>query len=58
MKYSSGFWPKPDSTFEESEVAMLELYCQRAQLEDGMKASTIGRKGGMGGTCRVWKKKT
>lgn len=39
LKYSSGFWPKANSTFEESEVAMLELYCQRAQLEDGMKAS-------------------
>lgn len=37
LKYSSGFWPKPDSTFEESEVAMLEMYCDRAKLEDGMK---------------------
>lgn len=37
LKYSSAFWPKPDSTFEEAEIAMLELYCRRAQLEDGMK---------------------
>ncbi|CAN0557064.1 unnamed protein product, partial [Ectocarpus sp. 8 AP-2014] len=37
LKYSSGFWPKSDSTFEESEVAMLEMYCDRAKLEDGMK---------------------
>lgn len=37
LKYSSAFWPKPDSTFEEAEIAMLELYCSRAQLEDGMK---------------------
>lgn len=37
LKYSSGLWPKSDTTFEESELAMLELYCTRAQLEDGMK---------------------
>lgn len=37
LKYSSGFWPKSDTTLEESEVAMLEMYCQRAQLEDGLK---------------------
>ena len=37
LKYSSGFWPKRDSSFEESEVAMLEMYCERAKLEDGMK---------------------
>lgn len=37
LKYSSGYWPKSDTTFEESEVVMLEMYCQRAQLEDGMK---------------------
>jgi hypothetical protein len=39
MKYSCGYWPKPDTTFEESEVEMLNLYCQRAELQDGMKAS-------------------
>lgn len=37
LKYSSCFWPKTDTTFEEAEVAMLEIYCERAQLEDGMK---------------------
>jgi cyclopropane-fatty-acyl-phospholipid synthase len=40
MKYSCGYWPKPDTTFEESEVEMLNLYCQRAELQDGMKART------------------
>lgn len=37
LKYSSGLWPKSNTTLEESEVAMLDMYCQRAQLEDGMK---------------------
>ena len=37
MKYSCGLWPKKETTFEESEVAMLELYCERAELVDGMK---------------------
>ncbi|CAM9527014.1 unnamed protein product [Choristocarpus tenellus] len=42
LKYSSGFWPKPDTTFAESEVAMLEMYCVRAQLQDGMKIVDLG----------------
>ncbi|CAM9716752.1 unnamed protein product, partial [Laminaria digitata] len=42
LKYSCGFWPKRDSTFEESEVAMLEMYCERAKLEDGMKIVDLG----------------
>ena len=41
-KYSSGLWPKPNTTFEESEVAMLELYCQRAGVQDGMKIVDLG----------------
>eukprot|EP00968_Pinguiococcus_pyrenoidosus_P011210 scaffold895_cov315-Pinguiococcus_pyrenoidosus.AAC.59 len=41
-KYSSGYWPTPDTTFEESETAMLELYCERAQLEDGMAILDLG----------------
>lgn len=36
LKYSCGYWPSPTTTFEESEVEMLELYCERAQLRDGM----------------------
>lgn len=39
MKYSCGLWPEPTTTFEESERAMLELYCERAELRDGMKVS-------------------
>jgi cyclopropane-fatty-acyl-phospholipid synthase len=39
MKYSCGYWPSDKTTFEESETAMLQLYCERAELVDGMKAS-------------------
>lgn len=42
FKYSSGYWPNKNTTFEESEVAMLEMYCQRAGLEDGMKIMDLG----------------
>ena len=41
-KYSSGLWPDKSTTFEESEIAMLDLYCQRAQIEDGMKVVDLG----------------
>jgi cyclopropane-fatty-acyl-phospholipid synthase len=41
-KYSSGLWPNKNTTFEESEVAMLDLYCERAQLEDGMSIVDLG----------------
>jgi cyclopropane-fatty-acyl-phospholipid synthase len=41
-KYSSGLWPDKSTTFEESEVAMLELYCQRAGIEDGMHIVDLG----------------
>jgi len=41
-KYSSGLWPSKDTTFEESEVAMLDLYCERAQLKDGMSIVDLG----------------
>lgn len=41
-KYSSGLWPMPKTTFEESEVHMLELYCQRAELQDGMSIVDLG----------------
>jgi cyclopropane-fatty-acyl-phospholipid synthase len=41
-KYSSGLWSTPDTTFEESETAMLDLYCERAQLRDAMKVVDLG----------------
>lgn len=42
MKYSSGFWPDRNTSFEESEEAMLALSVQRAQLEDGMSVLDLG----------------
>lgn len=42
MKYSCGLWPSPNTSFADSETEMLELYCQRAELEDGMKILDLG----------------
>jgi cyclopropane-fatty-acyl-phospholipid synthase len=41
-KYSSGLWPTANTTFEESEVLMLDLYCERAGIENGMKIVDLG----------------
>ncbi|KAL3944239.1 MAG: hypothetical protein SGBAC_001682 [Bacillariaceae sp.] len=41
-KYSSGYWPTKKTTFEESEEIMLDLYCKRAGVKDGMKIVDIG----------------
>lgn len=42
MKYSSGFWPEEATTFAQSEEAMLELSCRRAELADGMDILELG----------------
>ncbi len=42
MKYSSGYWPKPETTFAESEEAMLALSCERAELADGQAILELG----------------
>lgn len=42
MKYSSGYWPKEDTTFAESEEAMLRLTCERASLADGQRILELG----------------
>lgn len=42
MKYSSGYWPKPDTTFAESEEIMLALTCERAALENGQSVLELG----------------
>jgi len=42
MKYSCGYWPKADTSFVDSETEMLELYCRRAELEDGMTVLDLG----------------
>lgn len=41
-KYSSGLWPTAQTTFEESEKLMLDLYCHRAEVQDGMKIVDLG----------------
>jgi len=41
-KYSSGYFPSPTTTFAESELAMLDLYCQRAGVQDGMTIVDLG----------------
>jgi len=41
-KYSSGYWPTPDTTFLESEIAMLNKYCDLAGVVDGMKIVDLG----------------
>nr|AJD20225.1 coclaurine N-methyltransferase [Podophyllum peltatum] len=42
LKYSSSYFSKPTSRLDESEQAMLELYCERAQLVDGQKVLDLG----------------
>ncbi len=42
LKYSSGFWPKADTTFDESEAIMLKMSCERAELTDGMNILELG----------------
>lgn len=42
MKYSSGYWPREDTTFAESEEAMLALTCERAELRDGLDVLELG----------------
>jgi len=42
MKYSGGYWPREDTTFPESEDAMLELTCRRACLADGQDVLELG----------------
>ena len=42
LKYSSGYWPSSRTTLAESEVHMLEMYCERAGIEDGMRIIDLG----------------
>jgi len=42
MKYSSGYWPGEGTTFAESEEAMLELTCGRAELADNQDVLELG----------------
>jgi len=42
LKYSSGLWPIGSESLDESEAAMLELTCERAELIDGQRVLEIG----------------
>ncbi|GAT31636.1 cyclopropane-fatty-acyl-phospholipid synthase [Terrimicrobium sacchariphilum] len=42
MKYSCGYWPREDTTFAESEEAMLALTCERADFSDGLDILELG----------------
>ena len=41
-KYSSAYWPPGVATLGEAEDAMLELYVERAALEDGQRVLELG----------------
>tara|TARA_Y100000589_G_scaffold57759_1_gene48124 strand:- start:735 stop:1757 length:1023 start_codon:yes stop_codon:yes gene_type:complete len=41
-KYSSGFWENGACNIDESETHMLDLYVERAKLEDGMRILDLG----------------
>lgn len=42
MKYSSCLYEKGNETLEQAEIAMLELYVERAELKDGMNILDLG----------------
>lgn len=42
LKYSCGYWLDPNTTLEESEVIMLDMYCERAGIVDGMNIIDLG----------------
>ncbi len=42
LKYSSGYWPDKQTTFEQSEEAMLSLYGERAALSNGQSILDLG----------------
>lgn len=42
MKYSCGLWESGIDSLEESENRMLELYCQRAKIENGQSILDLG----------------
>ena len=42
MKYSSCLFENESSSLEEAEIAMLETYLVRAEIEDGMSILDLG----------------
>ncbi|MDM7996425.1 MAG: cyclopropane-fatty-acyl-phospholipid synthase family protein [Acidobacteriota bacterium] len=51
LKYSCCYWPSPGTTLAEAEDAMLDLFCRRAQIQDGMDILELGC--GWGSLC-LW----
>ncbi len=51
LKYSCCYWPEPGTTLGQAEEAMLELFCRRAGIEDGMEILELGC--GWGSVC-LW----
>jgi cyclopropane-fatty-acyl-phospholipid synthase len=42
LKYSAGYWPEGCESLDESEAAMLELTCERAELSAGQRILELG----------------
>ncbi|MDE2345902.1 MAG: class I SAM-dependent methyltransferase [Gammaproteobacteria bacterium] len=42
MKYSGCYYPRGDESLDQAETAMLELYSERAQLDDGQHILELG----------------
>lgn len=51
LKYSCCYWPHAETTLPAAEDAMLELFCKRAGVEDGMEILDLGC--GWGSLC-LW----
>jgi len=54
LKYSSGYWPKDDCSLQESEEAMLELVCERAELDSLKEGDTVLDLGCGWGSCALY----
>ena len=42
LKYSGSYWPDDCRSLDEAETKMLALYCERAELSDGMRILELG----------------
>ena len=42
LKYSSCYWNDDTSSLDEAEEIMLDLYCERAEIKDGMTILDVG----------------
>ena len=51
MKYSEGYWSEESNTLDKADEKMLDLYCEMAELKDGM---TILELGSGWGSLSLW----